>query len=228
MGSNYKLTYNVDMVFCIDCTGSMDNIIEIVKNNAIRFYGDVTNVMEQKNKRINQLRVRVIAFRDYKADGKDAMMVTDFFTLPRDAELFEQCVRSLEADGGGDDPEDGLEALAYAIKSNWDTEGQKKRQVIVVWTDAETHPIGYGSSSNFYPQGMAKSMQELSEWWGGAGQEGFVENNSKRLLLFAPDQPDWNVISRNWNNVLHFPSEAGNGLKELDYEEIINVISNSI
>ena len=33
MASNYKMTYNVDMVFCIDCTGSMDNIIEIVKNN---------------------------------------------------------------------------------------------------------------------------------------------------------------------------------------------------
>jgi len=228
MGSNYKLTYNVDMVFCIDCTGSMDNIINIVKDNALRFYGDVTGVMEQKNKHITQLRVRVIAFRDYKADGKDAMLVTDFFTLPRDEALFEQCVRSLEADGGGDDPEDGLEALAYAIKSDWDTSGMKKRQVIVVWTDAETHEIGFGSVSPYYPQGMARSIQELSEWWGSAGQPGFVDNNSKRLLLFTPDAPDWSVISRNWNNVLHFPSEAGNGLQEIDYEEIINVISNSI
>ena len=145
MASNFKLTYNVDMVFCIDCTGSMDNIIDIVKNNALNFYQDVTQAMEVKSKHIDQLRVRVVAFRDYLADGKDAMLVTDFFKLPEQAADFEKCVRSLRADGGGDDPEDGLEALAYAIKSKWDTEGMKKRQVIVVWTDESTHKLGFGT-----------------------------------------------------------------------------------
>lgn len=228
MGSNYQITYNVDMVFCIDCTGSMGNIIEIVKNNALNFYQDVTDAMDKKHKNISQLRVRVVAFRDYKADGKDAMLVTDFFKLPQEADEFEKCVRSLKAQGGGDDPEDGLEALAYAIKSKWDTEGMKKRQVIVVWTDAATHPIGFGKDCECYPNGMAKDIKELSSWWGGAQQEGYVDNNAKRLLLFAPDAPDWNVISQNWDNVLHFPSEAGEGLANLEYEEIINTISNSI
>lgn len=228
MASNYQITYNVDMVFCIDCTGSMGNIIEIVKKNALNFYQDVTTVMEKKHKNISQLRVRVVAFRDYIADKEKAMMVTDFFKLPQEAAEFEKCVRSLRAEGGGDDPEDGLEALAYAIKSKWDTEGMKRRQVIVVWTDAETHPLGYGKDSGFYPSGMARDIRELSTWWGGAQQNGFVDNNAKRLLLFAPDAPDWNVISQNWDNVLHFPSEAGKGLANLEYEEIINTISNSI
>ncbi|MBQ7875783.1 MAG: VWA domain-containing protein [Clostridia bacterium] len=228
MGSNYKITYNVDMVFCIDCTGSMDNIIDIVKNNALNFYQDVTKVMEQKNKHITQLRVRVVAFRDYIADGQDAMLVTDFFRLPEEAAEFEQCVRSLQADGGGDEPEDGLEALAYAIKSNWDTEGMKKRQVIVVWTDAETHALGFGKESPYYPNGMAKDISELSSWWGGAQQKGFMDNNAKRLLLFAPDLPGWSIISRNWDNVLHFPSTAGDGLSSLEYSQIIDTISNTI
>ncbi len=228
MASNYKLTYNVDMVFCIDCTGSMGNIIEIVKKNALNFYQDVTTVMEKKNKHISQLRVRVVAFRDYDADKENAMMVTDFFKLPQQADDFERCVRSLKAEGGGDDPEDGLEALAYAIKSKWDTEGMKKRQVIVVWTDAATHPLGYGKRSGFYPNGMASDMRELSSWWGGVQTTGFVDNEAKRLLLFAPDAPDWNIISENWDKVLHFPSEAGKGLANLEYEEIINTISNSI
>ncbi len=228
MASNYQLTYNVDMVFCIDCTGSMENIIEIVKNNALNFYQDVTGVMEKKHKHITQLRVRVVAFRDYIADKEKAMMVTDFFKLPQQAVDFERCVRSLRAEGGGDDPEDGLEALAYAMKSNWDKEGMKRRQVIVVWTDASTHPLGYGKSSGYYPNGMANDIRELSAWWGGAQQTGFMDNNAKRLLLFAPDAPDWNIISQNWDNVLHFPSEAGNGLANLEYEEIINTISNSI
>lgn len=228
MASNYKLTYNVDMVFCIDCTGSMDNIIEIVKNNALNFYQDVTDAMEKKHKHITQLRVRVVAFRDYDADKKEAMMVTDFFKLPQEAEEFEKRIRSLKAKGGGDDPEDGLEALAYAIKSKWDTEGMKKRHIIVVWTDAATHPIGYGKKSEYYPNGMPNDIKELSSWWGSVQEKGIMDENSKRLLLFAPDAPDWNVISQNWSNVLHFPSEAGDGLESLEYSEIIDVISNSI
>ena len=228
MASNYKISYNVDMVFCIDCTGSMDNIIEIVKNNALNFYQDVTNAMEKKHKYISQLRVRVVAFRDYAADKDKAMMVTDFFKLPQEEKEFERCVHSLKAEGGGDDPEDGLEALAYAIKSKWDTQGMKKRQVIVVWTDAPTHPLGYGRNVENYPRNMAKDIKELSSWWSGSQQTSFVDNNAKRLLLFAPDAPDWNVISQNWDNVLHFPSEAGKGLANLEYEEIINTISNSI
>lgn len=228
MASNFKMTYNVDMVFCIDCTGSMDNIIEIVKNNALNFYQDVTHAMEEKSKHIDQLRVRVVAFRDYLADGKDAMLATDFFRLPEQANDFERCVRSLKADGGGDDPEDGLEALACAIKSKWDTEGMKKRQVIVVWTDESTHKLGYGSSSEYYPSGMAKDINELSSWWGAGQYTGFMDNNAKRLVLYAPDAPDWNIISRNWDNVLHFPSEAGNGLADLEYSQIIDVIANTI
>lgn len=228
MASNYQIKYNVDMVFCIDCTGSMGSIIDIVKNNALNFYRDVTDVMEKKHKHISQLRVRVIAFRDYLADGEGAMRVTDFFKLPQEADEFEKCVRSLTAEGGGDEPEDGLEALAYAIKSKWDEDGTKKRQVIVVWSDAPTHHIGYGKDSGYYPKGMPEDIKELSSWWSGVQNCSFIDNNAKRLLLFVPEAPDWNVISQNWDNVLHFPSEAGNGLKNLEYEEIINTISNSI
>lgn len=228
MASNYKMTYNVDMVFCIDCTGSMDAILDIVKNNALNFYQDITSVMESKNKHITQLRVRVIAFRDYLADADQAMLVTNFFKLPEQAAEFERCVRSLEADGGGDDPEDGLEALAYAIKSPWETEGTKKRQVIVVWTDASTHPLGYGKTSKYYPNGMAQNMAELTAWWGDQQQKGYISQDAKRLLLYAPDEPDWSIISKNWDKVMHFPSKAGDGLSELEYNQIIDTITNTI
>ena len=117
MGANdYQMNYNVDMVFCIDTTGSMYPVLNMVKQNALNFYNDVTKVMTEKAKKIHQLRVRVVAYRDYLADGNTAMRVTDFFNLPEQSAEFEQCVRSLEADGGGDEPEDGLEALAYAMK----------------------------------------------------------------------------------------------------------------
>ena len=223
------MDYTVDMVFCIDATGSMEDtsgsqkkIINMVKQNALNFYGDFSTVMNAKRKQVRQLRVRVIAFRDYKADGDQAMLVTDFFMLPQQEKEFEACINSIHADGGGDIPEDGLEALAYAVKSKWTTEGAKKRQVIVVWTDACTHELGYGSSAPSYPNGMPRDLGELSEWWDDMNQ------NAKRLLMFAPDEPGWSYISQNWDNVVHVPSVAGNGLAEQDYSEILSVIANSI
>lgn len=228
MSNNYKITYNVDMVFCIDATGSMRGIIDMVKNNALNFYNDVVAAMRAKGKTINKLRIRLVIFRDYVADGEDAMLTSDFFVLPEQSSDFEMCIRSVEAFGGGDDPEDGLEALGYAIRSDWDTEGMKKRQVIVVWTDANTHELGYGRKMPNYPGNMAKDFSELTAWWGDCQNNGFIDQNAKRLLLFAPDEPYWSTISNSWDNVIHFPSVAGKGLGEFDYKQIIDSISNTI
>lgn len=228
MSSNYKITYNVDMVFCIDATGSMRGIIKMVKTNALNFYNDVVAAMAAKGKTINKLRIRLVIFRDYIADGNDAMLTSDFFVLPEQAPDFEMCIKSVEAFGGGDDPEDGLEALGYAIKSKWDTEGMKKRHVIVIWTDADTHELGFGKETDNYPKNMAKDFSELTAWWGDCQNKGFIDQNAKRLLLFAPDEPYWSTISNTWDNVIHFPSVAGKGLGEFDYKQIIDSISNTI
>ena len=227
MASNYKVTYNVDLVFCIDATGSMDNIINIVKKNAINFYHDVTSAMQRKNKVMNQLRIKIIAFRDYLADGENAMLNTDFFILPDQLQEFCDVVNSIEADGGGDDPEDGLEALAYAIRSQWSNQGVKRRQVIVVWTDDATHDLGYGAAAPNYPKKMAKDFSELTAWWGDKNG-GYMDYSAKRLVLYAPEMKSWNLISNSWDNVLHFPSKAGQGLTEVSYEQIINTIVNTI
>ena len=228
MASNYKIKYNVDMSFCIDVTGSMDNIIEIVRNNALNLYQDVQTCMAQKGKHIDTLRVRIIAFRDYLADNEDAMLVTNFFTLPQDAEDLKKCVSSLVAKGGGDDPEDGLEALAYAIRSKWNLEGVKKRHVIVLWTDDDAHDLGFGKASKYYPNGMAGDIRELTGWWGDASDAGYMDQEAKRLILFAPDMPGWRQVSDNWDKVLHYTSNAGDGLKEVEYGQIISVISQTI
>ena len=197
----------------------------MVKQNALHFYGDFNKAMADKGKTVRQLRVRIVAFRDYMADGEYAMMVTDFFRLPQQTKEFETCINSIHADGGGDIPEDGLEALAYAIKSKWTTEGAKKRQVIVVWTDADAHDLGFGKNSGYYPKGMPGSLAELSDWW---DDPALLRQNEKRLILFAPDEGKWKYISDNWNLTWHFPSVAGNGLAEQSYKAILNGIANSV
>ena len=228
MGSNYRLTFHVDIVFCIDATESMDPVLDSVKNNALHFYQDFQQVMEMKRKKVDQLRVRIVVFRDYIADGPRAMLVTNFFNLPEQSEELETSLRSIEAMGGGDDPEDGLEALGYAIKSDWNHDARKKRHVIVLWSDEGTHELGYGKKAANYPQGMAKDFEELSSWWGTESHPGKMDESAKRLVLFTPDKPGWNKISSNWNNVVQYSSEAGKGLSALDYEQILNVISNTI
>ena len=231
MASNYrnKMTYEVDLVFCIDATMSMDPILDKVKNNALNFYQDFHNVMNEKGKKVSQLRIRVVAFRDYYYDKEKAMMVTNFFKLPDMASDFEACVKCIIPDGGGDDPEDGLEALAYAMKSDWSTGAAKKRHVIVVWSDDGTHDIGFGKKAPNYPKGMPKDFNELTEWWGSRKNPGLMDENAKRLLIFAPDKPGWTYIRDNWNNVIHaITDDEDYGLSKVEYTEILNAICNSI
>ena len=226
--NSYRMDYGVDLVFCIDATMSMYPLLGTVKNNALNFYQDFKKVMEAKNKRVGSLRIRLVAFRDYHYDREKAMMVTDFFNLPEQAEEFRACINSIEADGGGDDPEDGLEALAYAMRSDWCTSTPKRRHVIVVWTDDATHNLGFGSDAPNYPSRMPKDFNELTAWWGSRSNPGVMDESAKRLIIFAPNKPSWNTISDNWNNVVQYESEAGKGLMDCDYEQILSAISNTI
>lgn len=233
-----QMTYTVDLVFCIDATGSMNPVLNMVKENALSFYSDLMNALNSKGKRVESVRIKLIAFRDYLEDMEDAMLVTDFFSLPDDTEEFTDTVKGIRAFGGGDIPEDGLEALAYAIRSDWSTSGTKRRQIIVLWSDAPPHPLGFCKESEFYPEGMAADFKELTDWWENE-QNGYVNRRAKRLILYTPAHDEtkdydheseypWNNIVNSWNNVIHFPSVAGGGLKEIQYQEIISAIVQSI
>src|SRR5829696_8249157 len=86
------LSYAVDIVFCIDVTGSMTPILDQVKANALRFYGDVQSNLTAKGKTIDELRVRIVAFRDIVADGEAALQESPFFELPADQTGFSSFV----------------------------------------------------------------------------------------------------------------------------------------
>ncbi|SDS90168.1 VWA domain-containing protein [Actinopolymorpha singaporensis] len=72
------LEYAVDIVFCIDVTGSMTPILDQVKADAQRFYRDVQENLTAKGKNIDELRVRVVAFRDIVTDGDVALAESPF------------------------------------------------------------------------------------------------------------------------------------------------------
>lgn len=228
--SNVGFVYDVDIVMCIDATASMGPFLDLVKAQALNLYGDIMQKMETKDKRIDNLRVRVIAFRDYLEDKEDAMLVSNFFELPAQAADFESLINGIKPVGGGDLPEDGLEALGYAIKSKWAPAGvnSKRRQIIVVWTDDGTHEIGYGKNAPNYPAKMAASFAELTQWWGFGQYRGYMDNDAKRLLIYAPAKDYWTTIAETWDNTLLFESQAGKGLDKLTYDEILDAIAYSI
>jgi hypothetical protein len=220
------LTYAVDIVFCIDVTGSMDPIIDAVKANALRFYDDVQTNLTAKGKNVDELRVRVIAFRDFAADGEAAMQESPFYRLPDERGAFSDFVNGLIAEGGGDAPESGLEAVALGMNSPWTTRGDRRRQVVVVWTDQPANPLDPSVVPAELRARVPADFSALTDLW--EDTQGPLGASSKRLILFAPDGPGWSDISAVWENVVHHPSQAGGGLSDVDYGTIIDSIGNSV
>ena len=220
------LTYAVDIAFCIDVTGSMSPILDAVKANALRFYSDVQTNLTAKGKNIDELRVRVVAFRDIVADGDAALQESPFFELPSEQAGFSAFVNGLVPEGGGDAPESGLEAVALAMTSPWTTRGDRRRQVIVVWTDQPAHPLDSTAVPPAFKARVPADFSAMTDLWEDA--QGPLGSSSKRLILFAPDGPGWSDISGVWENVVHHPSQAGGGLSDVDYGTIIDSIGNSV
>lgn len=219
--------YSVDIVLCIDATGSMYPVIGKVKQRALKFHDDLQAAMVEKGKVIDDLRIKVIQFRDFYHDGDQAIRISDFFQLPGQSTDFSAFIQFVEADGGGDAPESGLEAIALAMQSDWTKTGAKRRHVIVVWTDTSVHPLDMnaGSKPANYPEGMPADFDELTDLW--EGQTG-LNHSAKRMIIFSPDTHGWTDISNHWTNVVHYPSQAGNGLLDVDYDTIIDTVAQSV
>ncbi|MEH1128496.1 vWA domain-containing protein [Micromonospora sp. CPCC 206061] len=221
--------YAVDIVFCIDVTGSMSPVIDTVKKGALSFHKRLVDAMSAREKAVGQLRIRVVAYRDFEADPGNPVELSDFWRIPEQAKQFEKFVKGLRADGGGDVPESGLEALALAINSPWEREFERRRHVIVMFTDAPAHDLGVGSGTRQYPPDMPNDLDELAAMWGrGRSNSAVMDSGAKRLLIFAPDLRPWTTIADSWSNTLHSASNAGTGLRDVDLDEVIGTIAGSV
>jgi len=222
------LQCNADLVLCIDGTASMGPIIEEVKESARNFYGKIVEALKAKDRAVDVLRIKVVVFRDYYCDGDKAMKASEFFTFPGQAGEFNSFVSSIVADGGGDEPENALEAIFLAMKSDWTKEGARKRHIIMVWTDASAHELEKSISSkpSNYPEDMPRTLSELSDLWNDS--QGMMNVSTKRLIIFAPDMYPWSEIGPAWENTVWVPSKAGQGLGDTDVQTVLDVLAGSI
>lgn len=233
---------NADIVLCIDLTGSMTPIIDQIKKLSTTFYDKlIENMRSTCGRLIHQLRVKVIGFRDFYCDGKYALEESEFFNLPEQTDEFRNFVEKMEAKGGGDEPENAMEALALAMKSDWVTtenyNTEKIRNVIILFTDASAHPLekDAGSKPADYPKGIPATYQELYDAWnnpqgtceGGSGYN--MDPRAERLIIFAPeDAYPWTDISDEFRNTAVVSIEAAAGGSDIGESTIISTISGSM
>lgn len=222
--------YCVDIVFCIDTTGSMSPIIRSVKKYAVDFYDKVHFEMELQGKQVDLLRVKVISFRDFACDGEEALKQSDFFVLDDQKTEFEDYVNGLRASGGGDEPENALEALVEAIRSDWTFEGAKKRQIIVLFTDASSLPLLERERTAGYPADMPQNIDELNAMWMGAAPFGAssYDPEAGRLIIMAPNVEPWNQIASTFERCWFKKVEDGTGLEDVNMDDVVNLIVKSI
>ena len=220
----FNNSLGVDIVFVIDVTKSMERMIDIIQTAAISFLDEFFEKMNSMKRRVENLRVKVISFRDFYYDGNHAYNESKFFTMPNEKMDLKEYLNEIYADGGGDDPESGLEALAMAMKSDFVQKGEKKRHIIILFTDAAAHPFEdydkltaeaarKGYKPTIYPENMPKDIYELYNVWEG-NTEDFskevttLDKTGRRLVLFAPNEYPWADMGIDLSSTIRYDLSA--------------------
>jgi Mg-chelatase subunit ChlD len=120
---------DLDLVFCIDVTGSMSDDIASVKAAA----ASIVNTIAAKNK---NYRVAIVAYRDWD----DSLPMFEDYGFSTSKETIISNINTLSVGGGGDEPEAVFEALMRAIDStsigSWRPNVNKQ---IILMGDAPPH-----------------------------------------------------------------------------------------
>ncbi len=124
----------VDIVFVMDVTESMQPYIDAVKQSMVSFAHDLA-----ANNR--DYRLGLVTFEDYTVSKYKDCNCAYRNQLTSNVSQFVQWVGSLHASGGGDIPEDQLDALAYASTLPFRPNAQA---ILILITDAPCHLRGDG------------------------------------------------------------------------------------
>ncbi|HPN44364.1 MAG TPA: VWA domain-containing protein, partial [bacterium] len=109
-----------DIIFVLDVTGSMGNIINAVKNNIIEF----ADSLSQRNV---DYRLAMVTFLD---------IIENAYPFTSNVNDFKNLVAQQNAHGGGDAPENSLDALLRASQYDFRVNAKK----IIIWlTDVNYH-----------------------------------------------------------------------------------------
>lgn len=127
----------LDLVFCIDITGSMGGLIAAAR----RHVGKVLDAL--KGALGKDLRVGFVGYRDH-TDGPKLFSVEP---LTGDVEQVRQAIDDVMVDGGGDAPEAVFAAMLECLELDW---AKQSYRVVILIADAPPHAVGAPGDS--YPK----------------------------------------------------------------------------
>ena len=127
----------VDVLFIIDSTGSMKNVIKAAHDKAHDIGIDLRNKFSDAS-----FKFGCVCYRDKFRDPNDKNEIFDFDEDDENLALFLDDVEA--KGGGGDGPEDWNSALDDAFELTW-RDGKK----VIIWlADASAHGRQFGGREN--------------------------------------------------------------------------------
>lgn len=114
---------NVEIVFCLDATGSMSGLISTAKEKI----WDIASELAQNNE-VDSLKIGMVFYRD-----RGDLFVTKQIALTTDLDGVYSDLLEIQADGGGDAPESVNQALYEAVTAmTWSTNPDTYKTIFVV------------------------------------------------------------------------------------------------
>ncbi|CAD8169819.1 unnamed protein product [Paramecium pentaurelia] len=122
----------LDVVFIMDCTGSMEIWIDSARES-------ISSIIDIFNKTVSQTLIRIafVGYRDFKDDKH--IQYHDFTT---DVDLIKQFISTLEATGGNDQAEDVAGGIEQVLKLNFSKHPDSILCTFLI-SDAPTHGKQY-------------------------------------------------------------------------------------
>jgi hypothetical protein len=168
----------VDIVFVMDVTESMQPYIDAIKQNMVNFAHDLAS-----NNR--DYRLGLVTFEDYVVSKYPDCNCPYQKTMTSDVNQFINWVGTLHASGGGDIPEDQLDALAYASSFPFRPQAQG---IVIIITDAPPHHKGDGSANTQHDQAFwdhHQKGQDVTDLTGG-DVAAMMKRNGLTLYAVVP------------------------------------------
>ena len=143
-----QTTTCVEVCFVMDCTGSMASLIMACQETVITI---ADNIREQCGENM-RIRMAFVAYRDYQTGSSlvyDPPGKPEVCPFTEDIDHLRSFVRSQQATGGGDGPEDICGGLREALKLGW--QGESRHLFLIA--DAPCHGSKYHGMTDNYPDG---------------------------------------------------------------------------
>lgn len=198
-----------DIVFVLDCTGSMKPYIDNVKENVsslIRGFNAEPNVKLD-------WRVRAIGYRDFYFNPEECLFDDTDFTNDIDEFTTEQ-LSKMRIGSGGDFTESTIDAIWYALKkSEW---RDRCTKVIVVFTDDRPKELHTRTMDELgVPEDIEYLQQELMK-------------QRVQLFMYCQTDPVYEQLNRTERAHVFQFDEPGEQLLNSDFGELLEVIGKTV